>query len=315
MNDNFVTYNDEKVSVIIPTFNRAGYIEAAIESILEQTHPVFEIIVVDDGSTDNTKEILKKYGSIVKYVFQENNGPASARNRGLRMAQGNYIAFLDSDDLWVPYKNTVQLRFFSEHPDIDLVFGHMANFSSEETSLEPEILNIKVYNYFKEKYTNPDRALDYLIIENIIPTPTVMFKSKCLTNSGFFNENLRCAEDYDYWLRFAYYYRLGFIDRILIKRRLHGENIIDDYLLRVSSHLDVLERFSYTYPHLPRSTKCKLEKAVSQKYYQLGSYYFKLRDLENSFRFLKQAFPHYLLNCKYDVKIAWSFLFRKKRCS
>ena len=92
------------VSVIIPTYNSAGYIEEALESVFEQTLQDFEIIVVDDGSTDGTGEVLRKYGDRIRYIYQENNGPASARNGGIRVARGEYIAFLDADDLWVSTK-------------------------------------------------------------------------------------------------------------------------------------------------------------------------------------------------------------------
>jgi len=311
MNGNVNTCNDEKVSVIIPTFNRAKYIGEAIDSVLAQTYPVSEIIVIDDGSTDRTKDIVRKYGHPVKYVFQENRGPSSARNMGLRMAQGNYIAFIDSDDMWEPDKVEIQIDFFRKYPQVDFVFGHMANFSSSDSSHEPEILNKRVCRYFKENYRSPERALDYLMIENVIPTPTVMFKSNCLKTVGFFNENLFCTEDFDFWLRFVYHCRIGFIDRIFIRRRLHATNIINDYLLRFQSKLTVLEAFGRKYPDLPKSTKRELRRAIRKTNYRLGSYYFKLRDFDNSFRFLKRAFPHYLLNWKYDVKIAWSLLFRE----
>ena len=308
--------NSERVSVIIPTYNRASYIRDAIESVLVQTYPVFEIIVVDDGSTDNTREIVCQYGDPVIYICQKNGGPGSARNKGLQNARGDFIAFLDSDDIWTPQKVEIQIDFFRKNPHVDLVFGHMANFSDTNTNnVEPEILNQEVYNYFRNNSYDPKYALDYLIIEDIIPTPSVMLKSNCLNKVGFFNENLLCAEDYDYWLRFAYNNNLGFIDQVLVRRRLHGKNIIDNYLLRERSRLAVLESLGCKNPHLSKMTKSTIAKSMRKICYNLGSYYFKLRDFDNAFRFLKQAFPYYLLNWKFAIKIAWSFLFHKNRCS
>ena len=103
------------ISVIIPTFNRVEFISEAIDSVLSQTYSNFEIIVVDDGSTDNTKQLLTKYGSRITYDFQENKGVSSARNKGLDIAKGEWIAFLDSDDIWLPEKLSLQMQDLEQH--------------------------------------------------------------------------------------------------------------------------------------------------------------------------------------------------------
>src|SRR5690349_3602213 len=107
-----------KVSVIIPTYNRAQFIARAVDSVLEQTYKDFEIIVIDDGSSDNTQEILKAYEGKIRYVYQQNKGISAARNRGIQEAKGEYIAFLDSDDVWKPEKLSVQVAILDVNPHV-----------------------------------------------------------------------------------------------------------------------------------------------------------------------------------------------------
>ncbi|MCK4819314.1 glycosyltransferase family 2 protein, partial [bacterium] len=112
------------VSVIIPTCNRAEYITQAIDSVLAQTYTDYEIIVVDDGSTDNTKEVMEPYMDRIRYIYQENAGVSAARNTGIKAAKGDWVAFLDSDDEWLPGKLAVQIRAVERHPQL---VAHMVN--------------------------------------------------------------------------------------------------------------------------------------------------------------------------------------------
>src|ERR1039457_5279759 len=134
-------------SAVIPTYNRARFVGEAIDSILAQTRPVDEIIVVDDGSTDDTIERLKKYAPAIRCVSQQNRGPSAARNRGIKEAHCDFVAFLDSDDLWIPRKIELQLDFFAQHPDIEFVFGNMVNFSQGTEKETPEIRDPVVEDY------------------------------------------------------------------------------------------------------------------------------------------------------------------------
>ena len=122
------------VSVIIPVYNREKYLAEAIESVLAQTYRPIEVIVVDDGSTDGSADIAKRFGSPVRYYFQPNSGAGAARNRGIAVARGSFLAFLDSDDLWVEDKLTHQMAAFERHSDVDIVSGHVRQFYSPELS-------------------------------------------------------------------------------------------------------------------------------------------------------------------------------------
>ncbi|NEP84931.1 MAG: glycosyltransferase family 2 protein, partial [Okeania sp. SIO3B3] len=119
------------VSVIIPAYNRADLIGETVDSVLAQTHPDIEIIVIDDGSTDNTADVLATYGSALRVIRQANAGQQAARNAGIRAATGDYIAFLDSDDLWLPHRIEAQLQRFEEVPEAGLVYCDAAVFDDE----------------------------------------------------------------------------------------------------------------------------------------------------------------------------------------
>lgn len=123
---------DASISVIIPAYNREAYLAEAIESVLAQTLPPDEVIVVDDGSTDSTAEIARSYGRQVRCISQENQGCGAARSAGLKEAHGTLIAFLDSDDVWLERKLEIQLAYLQAHPEIDMVYCHMKLFLSPE---------------------------------------------------------------------------------------------------------------------------------------------------------------------------------------
>lgn len=124
------------VSVIIPVYNAGRYLAEAVESILVQTYRPIEIIIVDDGSTDDSAEVAKSFGSSVHYYFQANAGAGAARNRGVDLSQGAFLSFLDADDLWVADKLSRQMSIFADDPDLSMVFGHVQQFYSPDLDEE-----------------------------------------------------------------------------------------------------------------------------------------------------------------------------------
>lgn len=139
MNDDGLRAGQPIVSTIIPVFNGAGYLEEAISSVLEQSFQSIEIIVVDDGSTDQTAQIAKTFVPPVIYTFQQNQGSSAARNRGVHLARGRFLAFLDADDVWSADKIQVQMQYMRDHPGIDVVFGHVKQFVSPD--IEQDLSN------------------------------------------------------------------------------------------------------------------------------------------------------------------------------
>jgi len=203
------------VSVIIPTYNRAATICAAIDSVLAQTYPEIEIIVVDDGSTDDTYQILKAYQQSRKIVYltQANSGPAAARNRGIKAAHGQYIAFLDADDRWLSEKLAKQIPLFSD-ADTCLVFSDM-QFTGGRTGLYSSLL--------RRGYRRGDVIRD-LLAENFVPTSSVVVRNIALDGSKVFlddREHVPVGEDYYLWLQLAREFKFNFVNEPLVEYSVH----------------------------------------------------------------------------------------------
>lgn len=180
------------VSVIIPTYNRAWIVSEAIDSVLYQDYPNVELIVVDDGSTDDTQAILNKYNERIKVIYQNNSGVSAARNAGISKSSGEYIALLDSDDLWEEKKLSSQVRFFSENPEAMIC-------QTEEIWIR----NGKRVNP-KLKHKKPSGMIFEQSLHLCLVSPSaVMIKRKLLDEVGLFDEELLSCEDYDLWLRIS----------------------------------------------------------------------------------------------------------------
>ncbi len=212
------------VSVVIPTYNSGRFIAQAIRSVLGQTYARYEVIVVDDGSTDETKDVLREFDGHSRYLYQDNRGPSAARNAGIRLARGEYICFLDADDIWAPNKLEVQLTFMEQHPDIGLVFSDEEEVSAEG-DIRPSLLaQSRFYSDLVSQKPLQD-AFRKLLIENCIPTSTVMVRKACFAKAGLFDESLMVVEDRDMWLRIAADFGIACLPLILGKKREHQRNI------------------------------------------------------------------------------------------
>jgi glycosyltransferase involved in cell wall biosynthesis len=273
------------ITVIIPTYNRSGLLVEALNSVVNQTQRADEIIVVDDGSTDNTREVVAAFGNGVIYIKQQNAGPSAARNNGMRKAKGDFVALLDSDDLWVPNRLFLQSQAVRRDPELSFLFGLEAKFSGSSDSAEV-LLDESLLNELRSyKQAIPD-PLALLFRDNVIPTSSVFFRRSCLATVGFLDESLNQAEDYDWWLRFAEAgFQFGFIDAVLCRRRIHGGNLVNDWINRTESTLAVLDR------HATRA-KCPtvmLKQRISELHYDLGSYYMRRLSFSNARRHLERA--------------------------
>ncbi len=243
------------VSVIIPTYNSGKYISHAVQSVLEQSCRSYEVIVIDDGSTDGTKDVLSGFHDRIKYFYQENQGPSAARNKGIKKAKGEYISFLDADDLWTSNKIEVQLDFLERHRDIGLVFSDIKEFDGEKIiNRRSSCLAVQVYGPDNVLQVPLQEAFIKLLMTNFIPTNTVMVRKECFKKAGIFDESLRIVEDRDMWLRIAAYYKIGRLPLVLCKRRLHVSNISKDQGLSISSQIKVLEKHLHLFPDLTPSS-------------------------------------------------------------
>ena len=213
------------VSVIIPTYNSGIYLKEAVESALDQDYPNLEIIVIDDGSTDESLDLLNKYLNRVHIVNSENYGAASARNLGIITSSGEYLAFLDSDDKWIPNKISLQMKIMLGG-NLDLVYCAGQEFSIESGlgKIHLPIFSGNCYQYYK-KYPSRD-------IVAIGPSGSVLKKS-LLHKSGIFDTKIPApSEDWDFFRRYSQHAKFGYCNDVLVLRRIHENNISKKSILR-----------------------------------------------------------------------------------
>jgi glycosyltransferase involved in cell wall biosynthesis len=210
---------DPVVSVIIPTFNRSHLLEETLNSVLAQSFKDFEIIVVDDASTDGTQILLNKFSSLQTIVLDVNQGVSYARNRGIEVAKGRYICFLDSDDLWEPKKLEIQTQWMEEHIEF-------AACQTEEIWIRN---GVRVNPGEKHKKYSGDIFLQSLPLCIVSPS-SVMIRTNILKETGGFDTKLLACEDYDLWLRMSSKFSFGYINQnLLIKYGGHEDQLSRKY--------------------------------------------------------------------------------------
>ena len=218
------------VSAVIPTYNNGPLVTEAVESALAQTYSNKEVIVVDDGSTDDTISRLNKFGSDITVIRQEHAGPPVARNAGIRASRGEFVAFLDSDDLWMPEKMARCLPPFERNPRVGVVYTAV-RITEMESGLQ----------YLLPQYTLSGNMARKLFLEcHGVNTSTLMARRSLLDEVGMFDEELFRAQDWDLMIRMAEAADYAHVDEVLTERRLHSRslsvthaNLYADYNLRV----------------------------------------------------------------------------------
>lgn len=215
------------VSVVVPVFNGARYLAESLDSALAQDYPQVEVIVVDDGSTDATPEVLARYGDRVRVIRQPNQGAAVARNAALRVARGEYLAFLDADDRWLPHKLRIQIAHLRRNPQVDLVYS---SWSVVERS-DPQALDIVGPEPREEDAIDPGGSgwiYNALLLDCIVHTTTVVMRRRLLDAVGLFDPELRRGQDYDFWLRASRVTPIHKLAAVLSIYRLHDANSTRD---------------------------------------------------------------------------------------
>lgn len=217
------------ISVIMPVYNGEAYIEDALNSIFDQQYSNLEIIIVDDGSTDRTAEIIQAKYPHVLLLHQSNQGPASAKNLGIAHATGEYFAFLDADDLWIDKKIQSQVEKFNTNPELDIVFGHVVQFYSEDASME-----------IRSKYRcNTEKMPAYIDSAMII-------KRESFMRVGNYDSSLKKGIFVDWYARaMEHKLKIDIVDEIVLRRRIHGNNMgikrrqsYSDYVKIIKQSLD-----------------------------------------------------------------------------
>ncbi len=229
------------VSVILPTFNRAHLLPEAIESVLGQTFRDLELIVIDDGSTDGTASVLSRFPKSVRTVRQARGGPSRARNLGMKQARGEFIAFIDSDDLWKPEKLELQLKMLRSDSGTGAVCCDMLErVGKRELSL----------SFFERIGFTGELTPRRMFFSNPIATPTLLARRSCLETAGRFDPNMAEAEDYEYFFRLLRFTPVRVIFRILVIRRLQDDALSRDRLKMALGTLTTLERALEWFPDL-----------------------------------------------------------------
>ena len=229
----------DKISVVIPTYNREKLVSNAINSVLQQTLPVSEIIVVDDGSVDGTKEVLSDFGDKIVYIYQENGGIAAARNTGIRAATGDWIAFLDSDDIWVEEKIQKQVDALTSSGADVCCSGHKTNLNDKYYTLAPDLL-LGEHHYYSD-------ALNFIFRQSNHPfVQSMLIKKSLIIRLGFFDETLAYAEDTKLVFGIPFLTGISYINEPLfilnrtkaMERSIDNKNV-DILLARFESHIRI----------------------------------------------------------------------------
>lgn len=205
-----------KVSVVIPTYNHVQYLRYALDSVINQSYPNLEVLVIDDGSTDGTAELVKGYGLKANYFYKQNGGTPSALNLGLSQATGKYICWLSADDAFLEDKVSKQVTLMESDPSLGFSYTSFVVIDSNGK---------EQYDVISPYYSNKQEMVTKLLGGCFINGSSVMMRSSALQHIGNFDESLPQAHDYDLWFRFLRYYACGFLEDRLLAYRWHGKNM------------------------------------------------------------------------------------------
>lgn len=214
-----------RVSVIIPIYNGNQFVSTAIQSVRNQTIRDLEILLVDDASTDGTLIELEAHLMDHRVRFFRNSrnlGIPATKNKAIRLANGQYIAFLDQDDIWLPNKLEIQLPYLELNDDLGLICSGVYFINKHGCLIGKKVLGVTE--------SQPPSQVKRLLLGNFITNSSAMVRKSCLEKIGYFNEKLRGADDYDLWIRIAENYRIHYLKKILIKKRLHSASFSESHI-------------------------------------------------------------------------------------
>jgi glycosyltransferase involved in cell wall biosynthesis len=287
------------VSIVIPTLNRAHLVTRAIKSVLNQTYQFFEIIVVDDGSEDETEKVVQRCGNKkIKYIkHQKTMGPGAARNTGIDVSNGDYIAFLDSDDEWLPTKLEKQINLFKKATfNIGLIYCGVAHIDQINGNVKEKLIP-KYRGYVFEKNLSANFVVS--------GSSTVIVQRKALEKVGKFDESLPSCEDWDLWIRIANYYEFDYVPEILVNCFAHSERISSNFERVVLG----LKLFSKKYK---KEIDKQRNNIKAQHIFYLGNHFCYYGEDTLAKKYLIQAFKTYPINPVYFFTLIFLIFFGQK---
>lgn len=231
-----------KVSIIIPSYNCAQFIAEALDSVLEQTYKDFEAIIIDDGSTDNLKDVvapyLTRFPDKVRYIYQENQGLANARNTAIKHARGEFLALLDADDKWLPNRLEEGIKVMEANPDVGLLHSNITRFAEDGRILPAPVR--------RKKFLSGSIFKHIFLRQADVACPTALFRKECCDKVGVFDPNLARlgCEDRDLWLRIAREYRVLYLDQVLAMYRVRKSSMSRNYEKMFKAQMYVIEKYS-----------------------------------------------------------------------
>ncbi len=298
------------VTAVIPTYNNAELVTDAVDSVLEQTWKEIEVIVVDDGSTDDTPRRLAEYGSRIRVIRQENLGPPVARNAGIKAGRGEFVAFLDSDDLWLPRKVELSVRPLLHDPKIGVVY---TDFRVLELGTGKRY---QVPSYRRGGWM----ARDLFRECRGVSTSSLVVRRTCFDKVGLFDEELFRAQDWDMIVRLAEQFRYHFVEDILLERRLHRASLSVRHADKYAPYnLKVIEKAAARRPDLYSPLR---RDALARAHYRFGMAHYEAYGMRNARRQflmslglrLNAASMNYLARTFLPVRcIAWLRALRLRR--
>ncbi len=290
------------ISVVMPTYNRRNYIRESLDSVLAQDFSDFEVIVVDDGSTDGTEEAVRLYEGRIRYIRQENRGAGVARNVGIRNARGAYIAFMDSDDLSRPNHLKSLYSFLDENPEFAMVVGN-GGYLGGKYRYRSAIISPKRVKRLEERGVTVKDLFD----GRVIRLQGTMTRKSVLEEVGLLDEWFRMSYDLDLALRIVKNHQIGFINEEIYLWRPHGDNISSDEELRSRENLRALEKLAADFPEgVEQIGERAFFGLCAHRYYRLAKALHRKGDKRDSHEALRQAIALRPFSIKYRLdSIHW----------
>ena len=274
----FENINQPQVSVVIPTYNHAHFVGAAIQSVLNQRFRDFEIIVVDDGSTDHTRSLVAQFGDQVCYIWQENQGLSAARNSGIRAANGEFIALLDADDMYEPAFLSKLISQLKANPTCDAVYCGYQFVDASNNPL-PQI---------EKRVVPPDQLYDVLLNGNFMVPECMLVRKRCYMEGKLFDETLRACEDWDMWLWISKQYKVLGTSDVLTRHRILSGSMSSDPVRMLNNRIAVLQKhFGITKSDLFRLTPAQ-RQAYGLIYLTTAVEYLQRHELDQASRCLRK---------------------------
>ncbi|HRV96121.1 MAG TPA: glycosyltransferase [Anaerolineae bacterium] len=281
------SHSTNLISVIIPNYNHGQYIIDAIDSILRQDYHNYEIIVIDDGSTDNTGKIVAKYGDKVNYIWQENQGLSAARNHGIRLAKGDFIALLDADDIYEPDFMSTLIDILQQNPSADGIFCGYQFVDNVDIPLPGG----------EARSISANQLYDVLLDGNFLVPESILIRRYCYEAVGPFDESLRACEDWDMWLRISKQYQIIGTDKILTRHRVLPGSMSTDPIRMLNNRLTVLEKHFGSLTGSSADWTLQKRKAYGYGYLTSCVEYLQYQDIDRAyecFRKMVEVYPDLL---------------------